>query len=512
MVALHMHLSYSTRCSVNRTRGWFRHPHCIAQRPAYFRISFRPFHEYYSHSDEEPGLQLFTHVPEPSRLRLLSTKDLTFAKRPRRRGQNKSLYAILSHTWRENGDEITYDDLLQKDRNAVVARSAWDKVNYTSKQARQDDLEFFWIDSCCINKSSSAELSEAINSMYAWYANAQVCYVYLADHDQSSGWESFRNSRWFRRAWTLQELLAPPEVRFYDRFWNHIGSLGDSMVLENVSQATGIGVDILSKKVGIEDFSIAQRMSWASNRSATRIEDLAYSLLGIFDINMPMLYGEGPKAFVRLQEEIIRHSTDHSIFCWEHKESTEAKHSPRTLLLAPSPSSFAGCSDIVQRPGSFSTPYRMTNLGLEITLPLRLEPGGTASASLNCVRNGSPKALITLHLQCIFDFDDGSSVSLKPQSSKFGDFFRRRANAGAFLSTFAGRGFVVGPWKDRMHLIPPGEDFNNHTDFRSETIMILRNATRSSSIQQLSLAYKAAPKVGLLRRIISRLLSYLKRT
>jgi len=177
-------------------------------------------------------------------------------------------------------------------------------------------------DIVCIDKSSSAELSEAINSMFKWYRQSEVCYAYLEDVPPSPEplgttgktismlGPAFAASRWFRRVWTLQELLAPSRVRFFDNKWGEIGERGDlSSVLEDV---TGIEAGVLNG-ASFADISIGHRMSWASQRETTRAEDMAYSLLGIFNINMPLLYGEGHKAFIRLQEAIMNQSEDQSI-------------------------------------------------------------------------------------------------------------------------------------------------------------------------------------------------------
>jgi hypothetical protein len=172
-----------------------------------------------------------------------------------------------------------------------------------------------WIDTCCIDKTSSAELSEAINSMYMWYQNSQVCYAYLSDVDNLAPeglgvFPSFRHSKWWSRGWTLQELLAPKFVEFYARDWTEIGT--KSSMQEIVQQVARIG------NINATGQCVAEKMSWASHRETTRIEDEAYCLMGIFGINMPLLYGEGEKALFRLQSEIWAQTGDESIFAWEH--------------------------------------------------------------------------------------------------------------------------------------------------------------------------------------------------
>ena len=176
-------------------------------------------------------------------------------------------------------------------------------------------LEWIWIDTCCIDKRSRAELSEAINSMFKWYQRSEECYVFLPDVYDGEGhrtWYQLDRSVWFTRGWTLQELLAPLRVEFFDARFRSIGSRWD--IRKSIEEITGIDEDFLKFPDHLPRASVAERMKWASHRQTTRAEDAAYSLLGIFDVNMPLLYGEGKKAFKRLQAEIIRKSADESIF------------------------------------------------------------------------------------------------------------------------------------------------------------------------------------------------------
>lgn len=227
-------------------------------------------------------------------------------------------YAILSHTWGAEEDEVTLQELGQP---SVLNKPGYSKIEGACRQTLKDGLEYIWIDTCCIDKTSSAELSEAINSMFRWYHDARVCYVYLTDFStqgmasQDDLHKPFRSCKWFTRGWTLQELLAPPFVRFHSREWHILGS--KTTLSDEISSITGIDTRALTGTTRLSAYSIAQRMSWASHRTTTRPEDVAYCLLGLFQINMPLLYGEGEKAFSRLQEEIIKMSDDHSIFAWE---------------------------------------------------------------------------------------------------------------------------------------------------------------------------------------------------
>ena len=204
-------------------------------------------------------------------------------------------YAILSHTWHEG--EVLFEDL--QDISRALLKPGFTKIEACCKQALREGLQFVWIDTCCIDKSSSAELSEAINSMYRWYKLARVCFAYLRDvvHPGDNELE-IGHSRWFQRAWTLQELLAPRYMSFYSTGWRFFGTR--ETLKRVISEVTGIGEEYLSHDWNRDIYraSVAKRMSWAANREATRAEDIAYSLFGIFNVNMPLLYGEGQeKAF-----------------------------------------------------------------------------------------------------------------------------------------------------------------------------------------------------------------------
>jgi hypothetical protein len=189
------------------------------------------------------------------------------------------------------------------------------------RQAAHDGHEYIWIYTCCIDKSSSAELSEAINSMYAWYQKAEICYAVLDDvpgPDAADFEAEFKASRWFTRGWTLQELLAPRNVVFFGRpLTGPSIMLGDRTSLCGlISTSTAIAEEDLIGSAYCQYCTVAQKMSWASKRETTREEDIAYSLMGLFSVNMPLLYGEGARAFMRLQEEITNISDDQSIFAW----------------------------------------------------------------------------------------------------------------------------------------------------------------------------------------------------
>ncbi|PMD59337.1 HET-domain-containing protein [Hyaloscypha bicolor E] len=257
-------------------------------------------------------------------------------------------YAILSHTWEH--EEVSFKEFVRarEDKNFDITKKAgYHKIIATCKEAVKEGCSYAWVDTCCIDKTSSAELTEAINSMFSWYRQSKICFVYLNDfelrevdgHSRSDEFATaFRRCRWFTRGWTLQELLAPRHVRFLNSQWEKIGMRNDLYQL--IASATGLPKSLLlmPPRSDVRDFHVATRISWLAKRQTTRVEDLSYSLLGILDVNMPMLYGEGAAAFTRLQEEIIKKYNDLSIFAW----TKGAIGKGYMDILAPAPSAFAG--------------------------------------------------------------------------------------------------------------------------------------------------------------------------
>lgn len=216
-------------------------------------------------------------------------------------------YAILSHTW--GSQEVTFEDMVKDSGRSKIG---YEKIKFCGEQAARDGLQYFWVDSCCIDKSNSQELQEAITSMFRWYQRARKCYVHLSnvlirkrkrrDDDSRGTWEqAFRQSRWFTRGWTLQELLAPPTVEFFSKEGRR---LGDKQSLEQqIHEITRVPISAL-RGSALSHFSAEQKFDWAKNRQTTREEDWAYSLLGIFEISMPIVYGEGrANAVRRLRKE-----------------------------------------------------------------------------------------------------------------------------------------------------------------------------------------------------------------
>lgn len=222
--------------------------------------------------------------------------------------QNIPLYAILSHTW-EDG-EVSFQEMAVP--SARQAKQGSIKIKRACEITLSLGLEYIWVDTCCIDKTSSAELTESINSMFEWYRKSRICIVFLdfgPDHDAPLG-----PCKWFSRGWTLQELIAPKTINFYNSTWAFVGT--KRSIGKRLSDATKIPESVIAGILPLDHYSVAQRMSWAAGRKTTRVEDRAYSLLGLFDISMPMLYGEGTKAFRCLQEEIIKRSNDLPILGW----------------------------------------------------------------------------------------------------------------------------------------------------------------------------------------------------
>lgn len=249
---------------------------------------------------------------------------------------NVPSYAILSHRWKEN-EELSFGGL--EEPHPLSNRTGYKKIKSFCVEARKRRLAYVWVDTCCIDKKSSAELSEAINSMYTFYNRATICYVYLYDVVSRVDLEQ---SSWFTRGWTLQELLAPSKLHFFNRKWHPIGSRRN--LAPKIERITGIPRKAL-RGFSPAEYCVAEKFSWSAKRKTTREEDCAYCLLGLFQINMPLLYGEGARAFQRLQEEIMKTSTDMSIFLWQGPACDAFG------MLASHPSCFPDIPDSVRTTG-----------------------------------------------------------------------------------------------------------------------------------------------------------------
>ena len=337
-------------------------------------------------------------------------------------------YAILSHRWIEKkpGEtaEVNYEEMTElanmdtERQGEIRQRAGYQKILKSCELAKEDRLEWFWVDTCCIDKRSSAELSEAINSMYRWYEKSARCYAYLHDvpdlsfptePDFERYYHHYGWPEWFSRGWTLQELIAPDAVRFFNKDWQPIGDKRThSITLQDI---TRVPQNILTNGFSLTRPCVAQIMSWAADRKTSRVEDQAYSLMGLLGVNMPMLYGEGKGAFHRLQLEIIRMSNDQSIFAWDPHGHIGRSGS----VLADEPSFFRDCSDlqtmeideftkalkvpmakgVAEQLGSFS----VTNRGIQIWLLLRSCIGLSTvfKATLQC-RAAEGRRPVTIYL------------------------------------------------------------------------------------------------------------------
>lgn len=311
-------------------------------------------------------------------MRLLNVHTFEFEEYVGEVGNGIPPYAILSHTW--GPEEVTFKDHVGRGQDSIE-KKGYDKIRGCCRLAESEGFQYAWIDTCCIDKSSSAELSEAINSMFRWYRDAALCYAYLSDvdgsedpaklsdgEDQSEGSSSFARSRWFKRGWTLQELLAPSEVIFLAADWSEIGT--KKSLRSAVSRVTRINEEVL-QECRWDKYSVAQKMSWAAGRQTTRLEDAAYCLMGLFDVNMPLLYGEGRKAFSRLQQEIMQRTEDQSIFAWSYPDD-EHSHTLVSGMMAPSPEYFKNASqiEVMDRSNDYQGPFEVVNQLVRMRLRL----------------------------------------------------------------------------------------------------------------------------------------------
>lgn len=280
-------------------------------------------------------------------------------------------YAILSHRWLHESEEVTFPDIQSRHRRSYSRKLGYGKIRGCCREALRNDIGWVWIDTCCIDKDNLDEYGAAIRSMFSWYRDANVCYVYLGDVGSSvrtgeMDMSEFEHSAWFQRGWTLQELLAPTELEFFDKEWNFTGSRQE--LQEHISNATKIHPHFLDNTLPIARASVAERMSWAAYRITTKPEDMAYCLLGIFDVTMHFDYGRdvGDKAFETLQEEIMRKTDDQTLFTWRSWDAH--RHGG---LLARSPRDFQKSKFTMS--GGMLTPIRhelVFNKDLDIVLPV----------------------------------------------------------------------------------------------------------------------------------------------
>ncbi|KAG2139241.1 hypothetical protein DEU56DRAFT_324016 [Suillus clintonianus] len=267
-------------------------------------------------------------------------------------------YAIFSHRWLAEG-EVTYQEMT----GGVESRGpGFEKLQSFCVAASRYELAFAWSDTCCIDKTSSSELDESLRSMFKWYRNSSICIAYLA---QTIRVADLGKDLWFTRGWTLQELLAPKRLKFFGAGWSPLtmqdNDKADYHVIKTIERVTSISSRELSDFIpGSHD--VAKRMTWAANRKTTKGEDMAYSLMGIFHVVLPIAYGEGSeRAFFRLVEAIIQTSDDLRIFNWAGRPAV-TNHPSRALPS--SPRCYVGqpyCPPIRRA-------FSLTNSGLRIKL------------------------------------------------------------------------------------------------------------------------------------------------
>jgi len=260
-------------------------------------------------------------------------------------------YAILSHTWGKDEEEVTFQEISL---GQGTDKPGYRKIEFCGNQAVGDGYMHFWVDSCCIDKSNNAELSEALNSMFRWYQNAERCYVHLADVSKGKSndgnmaqltWkEAFEKSRWFTRGWTLQELVAPSVVEFYSAEWQRLGD--KQSLTQQLYEITGIPMRAL-QGTPLSEFPADELMSWSVGRQTKRGEDMAYCLLGMLNVYLSPIYGEGKEhALLRLKEEVAkRRRRDGGGKMGANLGSNEARIAPHPSAVLP----FGRDSDFVER-------------------------------------------------------------------------------------------------------------------------------------------------------------------
>lgn len=300
-------------------------------------------------------------------------------------------YAMLSHKW--NIDEPLFNELP----NGVFAPGLpprFSKLRSFCEVAKCLGLGWAWCDTCCINKESSAELDEAITSMFRWYRDSALTIVYFFDISGFSR-DDLIKSKWFKRGWTLQELLAPRVMRFYDRTWTPCvrgPAYNHKLVpewLHALQCATGIPPSALQEFTPGPD-NPREKLRWASARSTTRGEDQAYCLFGIFDLTLQPQYGEGEKAFGRLLAELIRITQDTGLLDWN------GKRSERCSILPASPSGFWEVALPNMAVSSGSSPSSS-----------QISPAGTDAEEGLLIRRLSPASKAKLTISPLLSTGDG---------------------------------------------------------------------------------------------------------
>ncbi|KAH6868040.1 heterokaryon incompatibility protein-domain-containing protein [Alternaria rosae] len=333
-----------------------------------------------------------TFLPTMRLINVITQKLEDFTGRP------PPKYAILSHTW--GTEEITFSEMQSQ---PDTRKAGLEKILLSCNQARIDGHDYIWCDTCCIDKSSSAELSESINSMFRWYQEAEICYAFLEDVQDV---KDLACAKWFTRGWTLQELIAPKSFVFFNSAWQYVGTR--EKLADEIAETTKIHKSFLSGSVSnIHEAGFAKRVAWAANRTTTRDEDIAYCLMGLLDVNMPLLYGEGGvKAFRRLQEEYLKVHPDQSFLAWLLPPGNGGPRVSDGELLASHPKDFGQCNGI-SLASDDATPFTLNNKGLQIRLPLFQNRSTDAIRSpeyfaiLACYSDAQPEYRIRISLRAV---------------------------------------------------------------------------------------------------------------
>ena len=341
---------------------------------------------------------------------------------------DKIQYAVLSHCWCTAGEnELPFHEIKNLTIDAadkLQKLDGYQRILGACKKAYDDGIEWLWAMPYCVPWGNGTDVSEAVNAMYRWCANSKRCYAYLHDVNKDHPFieTSINNSKWFLCSWTLQPSIACRDMEFVDCNWTKIRNKAN--MAPALSSITGIPEQALTD--GLPGPynpcrpSVAQIMSWASKRETRRVEDQAYSLLGLFGVHLSVRYGEEEIAFQRLQEAIIKeYNNDHTIFAWFDGVRPGS-------VLANNPSCFLGSSDVIRLdpPVAFSSGFPATAITqskvherfqvakgcIELWPPVILNGSGNGvQAKLACRRTGS-RDLIALNLSVFLDGYDGVFV------------------------------------------------------------------------------------------------------
>ncbi len=405
----------------------------------------------------------------PKRLLDVNTFGIVLSEDFEDKYDKKVPYAIVSHRWTKFERKFRHFQDPFSDTTAEISERLLDptsidydehpgyaKIAKACQLARDDDIPYVWLDTCCINKfprdedpePDENETAQAISSMFRWYEEAVVCYAFL--HDVSKDEHLYRpgsskeikkssaayrcrigafgKSEWFERGWTLQELLAPRRLEFYDHYWKPLGTKKSKW--SSISEVTGIQGEYIRQKKPLSEACIAVKMSWGASRDTGRKEDMAYCMLGIFGVSMEVRYGaaEEENAFMRLQETLVQTFPDESIFAWLiDNEGVDTQHYG---LLAPWISCFRRSGNLTIEPSKgepvkrHGHGFESVRRGIDFDLPMDYPDHGNGIE-----RNDRRSRVMTkyfLGLNCWLEGSDcASSVTIALARDSRSDHWRR---------------------------------------------------------------------------------------